>query len=83
MRSASAEWQGVMEAEDPRPPRPDPRPLLLRQREAAEALSMSEDSLVRHVLPHLRTVRCGRMRLIPARELERWIDARATLVGGR
>ena len=28
----------------------------------------------------LRVVRCGRRRLIPVRELERWLDERAYLV---
>jgi hypothetical protein len=38
---------------------------------------MSLDSFERHVQPTLRLVRLGRMRLVPIRELERWLDAHA------
>jgi hypothetical protein len=38
---------------------------------------MSLDSFERHVQPELRIVRRGRMRLVPARELERWLERSA------
>lgn len=52
---------------------PDGR-LLLRKREAAEALGMSYDSLERHVMPAVRVVRKGGLVLIPRAELERWVE---------
>ena len=51
--------------------------LLVSKREAAEMLSMSVDTLERHVIPHLRLVGAGRRVLVPVRELERWIDRSA------
>jgi len=48
-----------------------PRVTLSRE-EAASALGMSLDSFERHVQPDLRIVRCGRLRLVPVAELDRW-----------
>ena len=45
----------------------------LTRREAAQALGISIDSFERYVQPDVRIVRCGRMRLVPVVELERWI----------
>lgn len=47
--------------------------LALSKSEAAEALGVSVDFLEEHVMHELRVVRCGRRRLIPVAELERWI----------
>jgi hypothetical protein len=55
---------------------PIPR-LALTREEAASALGMSLDSFERHVQPTLRLVRLGRMRLVPIREIERWLDEHA------
>jgi hypothetical protein len=55
---------------------PIPR-LALSREEAAAALGMSLDSFERHVQPTMRLVRLGRMRLVPVRELERWLDEHA------
>lgn len=55
----------------------DPSRLTLTKAEAAESLGVSVDHLERHVLPELRVVRSGRLRLIPFAELQRWIDAHA------
>ncbi len=57
-----------------------PRVTLTRD-EAAAALGMSVDSLERYVMPHVRCIRRGRLRLFPVAELERWADenAEATL----
>ena len=52
--------------------------LALSPNEAAEALGVSRDFFDHHILPELRIVRRGRRRLIPVRELERWIDHHAT-----
>lgn len=49
----------------------------LTKAEAAEALGISVDHLERHVLPELRIVRSGRLRLIPVTELEGWVDRHA------
>jgi hypothetical protein len=61
---------------------PIPR-LALSREEAAVAIGMSLDSFERHVQPSLRLCRLGRMRLVPVRELERWLEehAEATLGG--
>jgi hypothetical protein len=55
---------------------PIPR-LALTREEAAAAIGMSLDSFERHVQPTLRLCRLGRMRLVPIRELERWLDENA------
>jgi len=64
----------------PRPGRePERRPprLALSKAEAAETLGVSVDFLEQHVMPELRIVRRGRRRLIPLRELGRWLDENA------
>ncbi|MDP8942661.1 MAG: helix-turn-helix domain-containing protein [Actinomycetota bacterium] len=53
------------------------RRLALSRREAADALGVSVDFLEEHVMHELRIVSRGRRRLIPVRELERWLDANA------
>ena len=53
------------------------RPIALSKPEAAAALSMSVDSLERHVLPDLRVIRRGRLVLIAVAELERWANDNA------
>jgi hypothetical protein len=55
---------------------PIPRLALCRE-EAAASLGMSLDSFERHVQPTLRLVRLGRLRLVPVRELERWLEDNA------
>ena len=52
----------------------------LKRDEAAESLGMSLDSFERHVQPHVRLVRHGKLRLVPVSELQRWLDENATLV---
>jgi hypothetical protein len=42
---------------------------------------VSVDFFDEHIAPELRTVRRGRRRLIPVRELERWVDEQADLAG--
>ena len=55
---------------------PIPR-LGLTRDEAAASLGMSLDSFERHVQPSIRMCRLGRMRLVPVRELERWLEQNA------
>ncbi len=61
-----------------RPPAPLPR-LALSPDEAAAALGVSRDYFDEHVARELRIVRRGRRKLIPVREIERWLDRSATL----
>lgn len=55
---------------------PVPR-LALTRREAAESLGMSINSFERYVQPHLNLIRHGKLRLVPVKELERWVDRNA------
>ena len=54
--------------------------LALSKCEAADALGVSVDFLEEHVMHELRIVRCGRRRLIPVAELQRWLDDHACTV---
>ena len=54
--------------------------LALSKAEAADALGVSVDFLEEHVMHELRIVRRGRRRLIPVRELERWLEDNASRV---
>ena len=54
--------------------------LALTRAEAAAAIGVSLDSFERYVQPELRLIRRGRLRLVPVRELERWLDANAARV---
>jgi excisionase family DNA binding protein len=54
--------------------------LALSKAEAADALGVSVDFLENHVMDDLRIVRRGRRRLIPVRELERWLTENAARV---
>ena len=55
---------------------PIPRIALSRE-EAAASIGMSLDSFERHVQPHVRLIRVGRLRLVPVTELARWCDEAA------
>ena len=55
---------------------PVPRVAMSRH-EAAASLGIGIDSFERHVQPHLRMIRRGRLRLVPISELQRWADAAA------
>jgi hypothetical protein len=46
---------------------------------AAASLSMSADYFREHVSPQLRWVRHGRKRVVAVAELERWLEANASL----
>lgn len=60
---------------------PVPR-LALTREEAARALGMSLNSFERYVQPEIRLVREGSLRIVPVRELERWLDLHAALTLG-
>jgi hypothetical protein len=49
-----------------------PRIALTRE-EAARALGMGLTSFETYVQPHVRIVRRGKLRLVPVREIERWV----------
>jgi excisionase family DNA binding protein len=55
--------------------------LALSKAEAAASLGVSVDFFDEHIAHELRMVRRGRRRLIPVRELERWLDEQADLAG--
>jgi excisionase family DNA binding protein len=55
--------------------------IALSKAEAAAALGVSVDFFDEHIAHELRMVRRGRRRLIPVRELERWVDEQADLAG--
>ena len=59
---------------------PDVARLALSKAEAAHALGVSVDFFEEHVMHEPRIVRRGRRRLIPVRELERWLDESASYV---
>jgi AraC-like DNA-binding protein len=60
------------------PERPTPPRLGLTVEEAAKAVGMSESSFKRHVQPELRIVRRGSLRIIPVREIEKWLEGTRT-----
>jgi hypothetical protein len=64
----------------PQPLAPVPRAALTLD-EAAGSLGVSSSSFKRHVLPHLRVVRRGSLRLVPVAELQRWLEREASLAG--
>ena len=53
------------------------RRLAITRAEAARALGVSINSFERHVQPELKIVRRGKLRLIPVREIERWLEENA------
>jgi hypothetical protein len=57
--------------------------LAVTRAEAARALGVSINSFERHVQPELRIVRRGKLRLIPVREMERWLEENAEWTLGR
>lgn len=51
--------------------------LALQKRDAAKRIGVSVDFFEQHVMPEIRIVREGRLRLVPVSELERWLDRHA------
>jgi hypothetical protein len=60
-----------------RQPRPSTPALALTVEQACAALGVSWDTWDEHVAPDVRIVRLGRRKLVPVRELERWLDEHA------
>jgi excisionase family DNA binding protein len=58
--------------------RSDPPRLAVSPEEAAVALGVSRSYFYEAVMPDLRVVRRGRRRLVPVRELERWLEREAS-----
>ncbi len=56
-------------------PRPDldPPALALPVAQAAASLGLSESNFRSNVLPHIRSIKVGRARIVPVIELERWL----------
>jgi hypothetical protein len=48
--------------------------LALRPDQAAQALGVSRSFFFSEILPELRVVRCGRLRIVPVRSLEDWLE---------
>ena len=63
----------------PQPVAPVPRVSLTRQ-EVAYSLGVSLSFFAEHVQPQLKIVRRGSVRLVPLRELERWLEREAQVV---
>jgi excisionase family DNA binding protein len=61
------------------PVAPVPRVALTRE-EAAHSLGVSLSFFAKHVQPQLKLVRIGSARLVPLRELERWLEREAQAV---
>jgi excisionase family DNA binding protein len=55
--------------------------LALSKQEAAQALGVSVTFFEAEIAHELRMVRRGRRRLVPVRELERWLEQQADLAG--
>ena len=60
-------------------PRTVPR-IALSYAEAAEALGMGQTSFEKYVLPDVKVIYRGKLRLVPVPELERWADQNADRV---
>lgn len=56
--------------------------LAYRVGEAAKVLGISEDLFAKRVAPELRWVRLGRVKIVAATELQRWLDENAEHVLG-
>lgn len=56
--------------------------LALRPDEAAAAVGLGRSAFYERVMPQLRVVVVGRARLIPVRELERWLEREAERLSG-
>lgn len=64
--------------------KPQTPALALSIEQACQALGVGWDLFHTSIEPELKIVRIGRRKLIPVRELERWLDAHAeTTLGDR
>jgi hypothetical protein len=61
-------------------PKPEQTPILaLRKTQAAAALNVSDEFFDKHVVPRVRCVRLGSLRLYPVSELQAFLDGEARL----
>jgi hypothetical protein len=51
----------------------DVSPLALSIDQAAAALGVSANTFRRYVLPHVRSIKLGKVRIVPVVELEKWL----------
>jgi len=51
----------------------DPPTLALAVADAAASIGVSESYFRRHVLPHVRSIRMGRVQIVPVLEIEWWL----------
>ncbi len=58
-------------------------PIALQKPQAAASLGMSVTSFERHVMAKVRCIRCGRLRLYPVADLQRWATENAESGAGR
>ena len=56
----------------------EPRRLALSPDEAAAAVGVGRTLFYERIMPELRVAYVGRRRLIPVRELDRWLEERAS-----
>jgi excisionase family DNA binding protein len=54
-----------------------PPRLALSPDEAAKRLGIARSTFYKSVLPEIRVVNLGRRRLVPVRELDRWLERHA------
>ena len=74
------EWRGEPAPEVPSRPgsvEVPERALTVTREVAAALLSVSTDTLDRHVIPHLRVLTVGRRQVIPVTELQAFVNDRA------
>lgn len=55
----------------------DVPPMALSVDQAAAALGVSPSSFRRYVLPHVRSVKVGQLRIVPVAELGKWLHLNA------
>lgn len=53
-----------------------------RIKEAAALISVGETTFKQEVLPEIRIIKCGRLRLIPDTELDRWVELNSQRIAG-
>ena len=59
----------------------DARPMCVDPKGAAALLGVSLDTFDRHVAPRIKQLRCGRKRLVPVAELQRFVAENAEFPG--
>jgi hypothetical protein len=55
-------------------------PLAVQHKDAPAVLGLGKTSFEKYVVPEVRCVRLGSMRVYPVRDLERWLDRHAERV---